>query len=378
MDSRTRVLHMLNHQEADRVPITESPWVSTVERWRQEGLPKDISPAEYFDFEIVSFGPDQSPQFPTRTIREDESYVVESTPYGGVVRNRKDYASVPEVLDFPCKTRQDWEKVKARLVPSRDRVDWKGEWPRAFAFDHRRQEIQITARVDDRKGLPGFHKARKEGKFIAYVVHVGYGHIHQSYMTTEELLVAVAKDPGWVIDMYETTADLATRMYDIMVDGGFQFDGAYLACDLGYNHGTFFSPRHFEQQLHPTFAKLISFFHSRGLPVILHSDGRILDLLPYFVEEGLNCLNPLEVKAGMDLVTLKKQYGAKLALMGGIDVRAMASDDPQVIEKEIREKLTIAKEGGGYIFHSDHSVPDDVSLEQYRRVIDLVMQYGSY
>jgi hypothetical protein len=211
---------MLNHQEADRVPITESLWVSTVQRWREEGLPEDISPAEFFDYEIVSFGPDQSPQYPTRTISEDDFYVVESTPYGGIVRNRKDYASVPEVLDFPCKTRKDWENMKDRLVPSRDRVDWKGEWPRAFALDHRRQAIQITARVDQRKGLPGFRKARAEGKFIAYVVHVGYGHLHQSYMTTEELLVAVAKEPEWVIDMYETTADLAIGMYDIMVDGG--------------------------------------------------------------------------------------------------------------------------------------------------------------
>jgi uroporphyrinogen decarboxylase len=112
--------------------------------------------------------------------------------------------------------------------------------------------------------------------------------------------------------------------------------------------------------------------------VILHSDGRILDLAPYFVEAGLDCLNPLEVKAGMDLIQLKGRYGDRLAFMGGIDVRAMAADDPAVIEAEIRTKLQVAKAGGGYIYHSDHSVPNNVSFQQYQRVIELVLKYGSY
>ena len=185
-------------------------------------------------------------------------------------------------------------------------------------------------------------------------------------------------DPEWVIDMYETNANLVMGMYDMMVEGGFQFDAAFLACDLGYNKGLFFSPRHFEQQLHPIFVRLFDFFHERGIPVILHSDGRILDLIPHFLEAGLDCLNPLEAKAGMDLLQLKQQYGHRLAFMGGIDVQAMAADDPAVIEAEIKTKVRAAKEGGGYIYHSDHSVPDNVSFQQYKRVIDLVLEYGVY
>jgi len=378
VDSRERVKRVLRFEEPDRVPIDDSPWVSAVDRWHREGLPVDVSPAEYFGYEIVRFGPDQSPLYGARTLREDEEYVIETTPYGGIARNRKDYASVPDVLEFPCKSRQDWDRIKERLVPSKERVDWKGEWPRGFAFDERQQEIQISGRVERRLGLPGYQKAREAGKFILYFAHIGFGHIHQCYVGTEELLVAIAADPDWVVDMYETTADLVIGMYDIMIEGGFHFDGAFLACDLGFNHGLLFSPRHFEQQLQPTFARLFSFFHSKGIPVILHSDGRVLDLIPRFIDVGLDCLNPLEVKAGMDLINLKKEYGDKLAFMGGIDARAMADDDPKVIEEEIRTKLQVAKEGGGYIYHSDHSVPHNVSFEQYRRVIDLVLRYGVY
>ncbi len=378
MNSRERVKHALSFEKPDRVPVQDRIWPSTIERWHQEGMPTHISTSEYFDYEMVKFGPDVSPRFPVRVLREDERYVIETTPYGGVARNRKDRASVPEFLEFPCKTRQDWEKLKGRLTPGKERVDWMGQWLRRTAFDDVTESIQVTGRSEWRLGLPGYQEAREAGKFIAYVAPIGFGHIHQSYIGTEELLIAVATDPEWVIDMYNTNADLVIAMYDIMVEGGFQFDAAHFSCDLGYRNGLFFSPRHFKQQLHPVFARIFSYFRSKGIPVILHSDGRVSDLIPYFIEEGLNCLEPLEVKAGMDLIKLKKQYGDKLALMGGIDVRAMAADDPKVIEEEIRTKLQVAKEGGGYIYHSDHSVPNNVSLEQYRRVIELVLKYGTY
>jgi uroporphyrinogen decarboxylase len=227
-------------------------------------------------------------------------------------------------------------------------------------------------------GTSAYREARQKRNAVVFVAHIGSGHIHQTYFDVEKLLMTVTTDPEWLIDMYDTTADLVMSMYDMMVENGFEFDAAFLACDLGYNHSTFFSPAHFEQQVHPVFARVFSFFHERDIPVILHSDGRIASLVPYFIEEGVDCLNPLEVKAGMDLVELKKQYGDRLAFMGGIDVRAMADPDPSVIEREIRTKVPVAMEGGGFIYHSDHSVPDSVSFDQYRRVIDLVREYGTY
>ena len=80
----------------------------------------------------------------------------------------------------------------------------------------------------------------------------------------------------------------------------------------------------------------------------------------------------------MDLIQLKKDYGEKLSFMGGIDVRKMKAENPAGIEEEIKTKINFAKKGGGYIYHSDHSVPDDISFQQYGRVIDLVLKYGAY
>jgi uroporphyrinogen decarboxylase len=96
------------------------------------------------------------------------------------------------------------------------------------------------------------------------------------------------------------------------------------------------------------------------------------------METGFDCLQPIEVKAGNDLLELKRLYGERLAFMGGIDVRAMADSDPAAIEREIATKVPVMKKGGGYIYHSDHSIPDNVSYQQYGLVRELVARYGQY
>ncbi len=378
MVSRERVLAALNHGEADRVPIHDSPWAAAIERWHDEGLPTDVNPAEYFDYEIVCFGADTTSRFPVKVVEETEEYVIHTTPYGGLRRDHKDYSTTPGILDYPCKSREDWEAIKDRLVPDRDRVDWKGEWLSGTADDERDEgSVLRSGRREWRLGLPGCQKAREQGKFICYSAAVGYDKI-QSYVASERLLMAIATDPDWVRDMYETDATLAIEMYEIMKEGGFEFDGVWLFCDLGYRSGLLFSPRHFDEQLRPTFRRLFDHFRADGKPVILHCCGRVRDLIPRLIEDGLTCLQPLEVKAGMDVVELKRDFGDKMAFMGGIDVRAMADSDPSVIEVEIKTKIPIAKKGGGYIYHSDHSVPNNVSFDQYRRVLDLVRKYGAY
>ena len=376
MTSRERMLMALRHEQPDRIPIHDSPWVSAVERWHEEGLPADVNPAEYFDFEMVAFGADTSPGLPVEVVEEDEEYIVRTTQFGGLRRDHKDYSSTPEIINWPCKSREDWEELKERLDPDRDRVDWDGQWLAGTAEDDRGDDSLLElGRTERRLGLPGWQKARDQERFTVYAAPFGYDKI-QSYVESQRLLTAIATDPEWVMDMYETDATLNIEMYEIMKDGGFGFDGAFILCDLGYRNGLLFSPDHYDQQLRPTFRRLVDHFHDDGLPVILHSCGCVKELMPRFIEDGLDCLQPLEQKAGMGLTEVKAEFGDEIALMGGIDVRAMADPDPQVIEEEIRTKVGVAKQGGGYIYHSDHSVPNNVSFDRYEHVLDLVRKYG--
>jgi uroporphyrinogen decarboxylase len=256
------------------------------------------------------------------------------------------------IIDYPCKNRDDWESLKTKLKPSDMRVDW----------------------VTD---LRSNQRERSRGRYITFNAIVGYDKL-QKYVASERLLRAVLREPEWIKDMYWTDAKLVMAMCDKMIQGGFDFDGAFLYCDLGYRHGPFFSPRHYEAQLHPVFKTLCAFFHERDMQIILHTCGNVKSLIPYFIQEGIDCIQPLEVKAGMDLVELKQEFGKDIAFMGGIDVRNISLDDPNPLEMEIREKVSKAKVGGGFIYHSDHSIPNTVSFAQYTNVIELVNKYGGY
>ena len=374
MNSRERILAALNHEEADRIPITDYLWTATAARWHQEGIPDDVTPAEYFGYENVAFDADTSPRFPVEIVDEDEEYVTLRDFYGGLRRNHKDYSTTPEIFDFGVKDRDDWERVKSRLQPGPDRVDWEANWP-ARPYDEGNVFLSLRCTTAS-GGLAGCRKARADGKYVQYEAYVGIDKV-QWYTGTERLLYAMIDDPEWVRDMIETDADLAIQQFEIMIDGGFEFDGAHLVNDLGYRNDLLFSPRLYDELLRPTIQRLISHFKDQGLKVTMHSCGSVARLIPRFIEDGLDGLDPLETKAtSMDLNELKRAYGSRLTLIGGIDVRAMADPDPSVIEEEIRRKITFAKRGGGYIYASDHSVPANVSLDQYRRVMGLVHEYG--
>jgi uroporphyrinogen decarboxylase len=352
MTSRERVRAALTHQETDRIPIHDSPWNATVNRWRREGMPDDIPPAEYFGYELVSIGADLSPRFPVKILEKNESYIVETTPYGGIRKNFRDYSTTPEVIEWPVQTREDWDRIKPRLTPDYTRVDW------------------VSSRVS-------YERASEEGKFITFAAAMGYD-LFQSYLKSEELLIALITEPEWAREMFRTQAELLVEMARMMIERGFRFDGAFLFNDMGYRNGLLFSPDTYRSLLLETDQMVCDFFHGHDMPVILHSCGCVRELIPTLVEAGFDCLQPVEVKAGMDLIELKAEHGDDIAFMGGIDVRAMADPDPAVIEHEIRSKIEVAKQGGGYIYHSDHSVPKNVSFAQYLRVMELVRECGVY
>lgn len=352
MTSCERVLLALRRREADRVPISDSPWVTTVARWHKEGLPEGVSPEVYFNYEFAGQGADTSFQLPTKIVEETDDYIVETNGNGATHKNWKKATSTPECLGFTITTRRAWEAHKDRLAFNRNRVDWEG-------------------------GLKANRDAVKEGKFVAYSAAFGYDWT-QGVVGSETLLATMAVEPDWIKELMLAEAELVINCAEEMMGKGFHFNGAFMFDDNGYRNATLFSPRMYEEIVWPVHKRVCDFFSARDMPVILHTCGNVKAFIPGYIKAGFTCLQPLEVKAGMDLITLKRDYGEHLAFMGGIDVRKMAMDDPRPIEEEVRTKITAAKVGGGYIYHSDHSVPDNVSFENYRRVMDLVARYGGY
>jgi len=101
------------------------------------------------------------------------------------------------------------------------------------------------------------------------------------------------------------------------------------------------------------------------MKVVMHSCGFVQSLLPHIVESGIDCLQSIEVKAGNDILQMKKEFGDKLAFCGGMNAISLLSNDKKIIKEELDRKIKYLMQGSGYILHSDHSIPDQVSYESY-------------
>ncbi len=352
MTTHERVKRMYEHREADRIPITDGPWGATIERWHREGMPEDTNYVDFFGLDKFAYiGIDNSPRYEVRTIEETEDYTITTTSWGVTYKNWKHASSTPEYYDFTVTNKDKWLEAKKRMTTDPDRIDWtylKENYPRW----------------------------KQEGRWIRVGFWFGFDVTHAHMVGTERLLMAIAEDPEWCIDMFNTELDIDIALCQMLFDEGYEFDCIEWPDDMGYKYHTFFSLNTYREILKPVHKRAVDWAHSKGVVTHLHSCGDIHTFVPDLVEMGIDALNPLEVKAGMDAIALKKEYGDRLVLHGGIN--AVLWDNFDAIAEEMRRIVPVLKENGGYIFSSDHSVPSSVSLETFRRTVELAKELGSY
>jgi uroporphyrinogen decarboxylase len=192
------------------------------------------------------------------------------------------------------------------------------------------------------------------------------------------MLIGMIDDPDWVRDMCDVYADLIIAIQQTCFSKVGPPDGVFFYEDMGFKHKPFMSPRMYKEIIWPAHKRTFDYAHSLALPVVVHSCGYVEPLVEGLIEAGMDCLQAMEVKAGMDLVQLKADYGDRIAFMGGMDVRAMVANDRDAITAELSAKLPAAMAGGGYCLHSDHSIPDQVEYETYKFFIDRGLEMGTY
>lgn len=343
---------MYDHAEADRIPIWDAPWEATIERWQKEGMPKDVDYVDFFDLDQVrGISTDNSPRYPTEVVEETDEYIINTTNWGATVKNWKHAASTPEFLDFTIIDRDAWNHAKARMKPDPDRIDW------SYLKEH-------------------YPRWREKNSWIEGHLWFGFDAAHSWAVGTERILMALVEDPQWCMDIFAHQLDLSIALLEMIWDKGYTFDAIFWADDMGYRQNQFFSLSRYREILKPFHQRTIEWAHSKGIKAQLHSCGDINPFVPDLVEIGLDALNPLEVKAGMDPINLKQKYGDKLLFRGGIN--AVLWDDFDAISAEMRKVIPVLKESGGYFFSSDHSVPSSVSLDNFRRIVQLAKELGSY
>ncbi|OGV50161.1 MAG: hypothetical protein A2017_18535 [Lentisphaerae bacterium GWF2_44_16] len=357
MSGKERISRILELKPVDRIGLYEHFWGDTRKKWTSEGHIKaeeDLS--EHFKFDILgcgAFNCKADPDFKNEVVEETEETILERDGNGALLRRHKLHNATPEHVDFMVKDRVLWEeKVKPMLQATRNRI--------------------IFQAYSDARKL-----AEKKGQFFCWcgvnvfeLMHPVCGH--------EYMLLGMACDPDWVKDMVETYSDLLINLMEILFAESGKPDGIWYYEDMGFKQRPFMSPEMYKEIIFPGHKKTIDYAHSLGIPVIMHSCGFVEPLLPGMVEAGIDCLQVIEVKAGMDLLRIKKNFGDKIALCGGMDARNLVANDTKAIDKELDEKIKVVMKGSGYILHSDHSIPDQCEYETYRHFVDKGLSLGTY
>jgi len=360
LTSKERVTRILARQPADRVAAFESFWDDTRRAWIEQGrLREDESLEDHFGLDLRhtwTFNMVADLDAGDRVVEEDDEKKLVRNGNGALLRWWKNRSGTPEHVDFLVKDRAGWEEhIRPRLLD---------------AGTHRRR-INFEAYRDLRD------RCRRENLFFCWggvnvfeLMHPVCGHEH--------MLVGMALDPDWVKDMCTVYADLTINLMEILFAEEGPPDGLYFFEDMGFKERPFMSPAMYKDIIWPAHKRTFGFGRARGLPIIVHSCGFVEPLVPGLIEAGMDCLQAMEVKAGMDLLRLKKNFGDRIALCGGMDIRALETNDTRAVEKELASKLPEAMAGSGYILHTDHSVSSRVRYETYRYFLDRGRAMGTY
>jgi len=357
MTSIERIGNILRRKPVDRIGVFEHFWGDTHKKWSSEGhIRPDESLEDHFGFDLQLCWPfnlvgrlDYQPE----TIEETEETILQRDGNGAVLRRHKLHDTTPEHVDFLVTDRRGWEEhIKPHLTADRARINFE-------AYRNARKDAAEKQRFFCWSGVNVFE-----------CMHPVCGH--------QQMLMSMLTDPDWIKDMVRTYAQLTVDLLEILFAEEGVPDGAWFYEDLGLKARPFISLDMYREMIQPGHRLTMQACKDRGLPVIMHSCGFVEPLVPGMMEAGIDCLQVIEVKAGMDLLRLHRNYGDRLSFMGGIDVRKLYTNDKRVVEQELTAKIPVVMKNFGYVLHSDHSIPDQVEYETYRYFVNRALELGKY
>ena len=364
-----RMSDTLSHKEADRVPISDFFWGSFIERWKKDlGLPADTNIYDYYDLDWMVTIPNMDPHIrPFEIVEQSEENVTVRTGFGAIIR-KKFHDPMPAFLHFETDT---IEKLYA------------------FEFDDPYDRRRYFSTGDNQIAGVGDGFSRNTPAWIEtvksnYPNFPVYGSVCEGHemlwriIGSENVMVWMMMYP----DEFGSYMERLGKFIEGLTIGQIEaangmLDGMVVWGDVAYVRDLLFDPENWRKYFKPIVKNIVDICHSHDLPVIYHGCGNTRRIFKDFIETGIDSYNPLESKAGMDVVELRKEYGHQIGFCGNLDVLTWANGTREEIKKMVLTKLNAAK-GGGYIVQSDHSVPSNVSGQNYEYVVKLVREYGKY
>ena len=344
--ARERFLRTLDFQPADPpFALCSGAWQETLDQWRTQGW--DGRPVhEVLGTDVllpvaVYYGP--APRFSYEVLQEDDTTRTYVNHEGIVMREFIEHrdTSMPQFVKFPVENDADFDRLEAeRLGLNRD-ARFSAEWKR-----------QVAEWVDAE--WPRRCWADRWGGFFGPL---------RNLMGLEGLCIAFYEQPALIERMMAQRAEAMIAITEETLRHT-NFEVFWFWEDMAYNHGPLIDPKMFRRFALPHYRRVCDWLRSRGIKHIwLDSDGDIHDLIPIWLEAGINGLWPFEVQAGMDVVEIRRVYGHDLAMAGGISKRAVARGG-EAMRRAVDRVMPLV-EDGGYLPELDHSAPPDISWQGF-------------
>jgi hypothetical protein len=362
-----RMRAALSNKEGDQVPISDFFWTGFLlkakEKWGQ-----NLDIYRKFDLDYIIVNPNMDPVIQDFEILEDDGVNIKlRTGFGATIR-RSGSAPMPQFDSVSVNEPEDMEKFVIESAKDKRRLYRAGDDQLNGVGDAIGRNIPSwTDRVDAYcQDFPVFGS-----------VCEGYEYLWRC-IGTENSLVWMLTEPELFGAFMKRIGDFCVELaeYQIEESRG-RLSGMYIWGDVAYVNGMFFSPACWREFYKPIVEKIIKVCKKAGLMTVYHGCGNAKPIFNDFVEMGLDGYNPLECKAHLDAVELKKEYSEKLCFVGNFDVRELESGNQDRIKREVLYKLQCAV-GGSWICQSDHSVSSGVSPESYEYMVNLLRTYGKY
>jgi uroporphyrinogen decarboxylase len=381
MSSRQRFLSTLAFASVD-IPWTRAfafIWPETHAVWREqgyrgpelgwhgEGLPERFALDQILRVDPW-YGP--VPEFAYRLVEEDETTRLYINHEGILMREFKQHAdtSMPQFVKFPVETAAEFEAFAAERLTLNAAQRFPEAW-KAQVAGGKLHAVAGGANITAVASGPGAETPADEHPRMCWADRWGgfFGSL-RNMMGLENLCCAFYDDPALVERMMEERADAIIAITAEVLKHT-EIDVFWYWEDMAYNHASLIDPKLYRRFALKHYRRVNDWLRAQGIRHIgLDSDGQISELIPIWLESGITHLWPFEVQSGMDVLAVRQQYGRDLALLGGIDKRALIPGG-QTMRREIDRVMPLV-EDGGYIPELDHSVPPDISWPNFIEYVE--------
>ena len=346
---REQYLDLMTFGPAPRPMFVElfGPLIGLEDEWRAQGATEDEINLTAFDWDyvpIVDFGGNPLPRGAAPvTLEETEEMRVQRDFLGRTLMLLKKTATHALPMDFPVKTMDDWLRVKPFYTFAPDRINW-----------------------DD---VAAARRAREEGALIrAYMP--GAFDMPRDLMGEEVACLSYYEQPELMADILATLLDTTRRVLEPICEH-LTIDQLSVHEDFAGKSGPLVGPVQIAEHFRPYYRAIWEPLAAHGARIFqMDTDGNINAVIPALLDCGVTCIYPMEPAAGMDMVEVRRTYGRKLAMLGGIDKHVLRLDHA-AIRRELEYKLTPLMREGGCVFGLDHQIPNSTPLANYRYYVDL-------